>query len=105
MTLEIEIGQTTSWKLIPPSTAEEIIQCVRCILATAKGTVFCYRDFGIDVELIDKPLPVAKNKFLSEVVRAINRYEPRAKVKKIRWTGDAAAGQLNPILEVELNGN
>ena len=104
MLAEINLAET-SWKLIPSSTAEEILQNVKCLLLTAKGTCWNYRDFGIDVELIDKPLPVAKNKFLSEVVRAVAKFEPRAKVKKIRWTGDAAAGQLNPILEVELNGN
>ena len=103
MTVEVELGQTTSWKLIPPSTAEEIIQCVRCILATAKGTCWNYRDFGISTELIDKPLPVAKNKFLSEVVRAVGKYEKRARVKKISWVkSDVANGALKPVLTIEI---
>ncbi|MBQ4495064.1 MAG: hypothetical protein II968_04785 [Selenomonadaceae bacterium] len=39
MTLEIGLSQTT-WKLVPTSTAEEIAQCVKCLLLTAKGEVF-----------------------------------------------------------------
>lgn len=102
MTLEVGTNQTT-WKLIPQSKAEEIAQCVKCLLLTAKGTCFFYRDFGVNTELIDKPLNVAKNRFLSEVVRQVARYEPRCKVKSIRWEqSDAADGELRPVLTIEI---
>lgn len=102
MTLEIGLSQTT-WKLVPTSTAEEIAQCVKCLLLTSAGTVFFYRDFGISTELIDKPLPVAKNRFLSEVVKQVAKYESRARVKSIRWIADEASdGVLKPVITIEL---
>lgn len=102
MTLEVGLEPTT-WKLVPSSKAEEIAQCVKCLLLTATGTVFGYRDFGISTELIDKPLPVAKNRFLREVVRQVAKYESRARVKGIRWiTDEASDGVLAPVVTIEL---
>ena len=64
---------------------------------------FFFRDFGINAELIDKPLPVARNRFLAEVVRQVAKYESRARVKGIRWIADEASdGELKPIISVEL---
>lgn len=102
MTVEVGLEPTT-WKLVPTSTAEEIAQCVKCLLLTSAGTVFFYREFGISTELIDRPINVAKNRFLAEVVKQVAKYEPRAKVKSIRWTGDGPDGILKPtvILEVQ----
>ena len=102
MTLEIGLSQT-AWKLVPSSAAEEIAQCVKCLLLTTKGSCFMYRDFGVNTELIDRPINVAKNRFLAEVVKQAAKYEPRAKVKSIRWTGDGPDGILKPtvILEVQ----
>ncbi|MBQ3442363.1 MAG: hypothetical protein IJG33_03855 [Selenomonadaceae bacterium] len=48
MTLEVGLNQT-AWKLVPSSTAEEIAQCVKCLLLTSAGTVFFLsglRDFN-----------------------------------------------------------
>lgn len=95
--------QPTPYKIIPSYGAEEIIQNIRCLLLTAKGTCFMYRDFGINTELIDKPLPVAKNRFLAEVVRQVAKYESRARVKGIRWiTDEASDGVLKPVVTIEL---
>ncbi|MBD3878208.1 MAG: hypothetical protein SR1Q5_00780 [Quinella sp. 1Q5] len=41
MTIEIGMNQTP-WKLIPTTPAEEIAQCIKCLLTTAKGTVFFF---------------------------------------------------------------
>lgn len=101
MTLEIGLSQTV-WKLVPSSKAEEIAQNIKCLLLTAKGTCFFYRDFGVSTELLDKPLNVAQQKFLAEVVRQVNRFEPRAKVRSIRWQGDGADGTLKPIILLEV---
>ena len=94
--------QQTPYKIIPSYGAEEIIQNIRCLLLTATGTVFFYRDFGISTELIDAPINVVRNRFLREVVRQVAKYEPRAKVRRIRWEGEPADGILKPILEVSI---
>ncbi|MBD3878209.1 MAG: hypothetical protein SR1Q5_00785 [Quinella sp. 1Q5] len=54
------------------------------------------------MELIDKPLNVAQQKFLSEVVRQVAKYESRARVKSIRWQGDGADGILKPVIILEV---
>lgn len=97
-------AEAVSWTICPSSGAEEIIQNVKCLLMTAKGTVFFYREYGLDCELIDKPLPIAQQKFLREVVRMVKQFEPRCEVKRIRWAqSDAADGILKPIVEVDID--
>ena len=89
--------------ICPSSGTEEVIQNVKCLLLTALGTVWNYREFGLDVSLIDTPLPVAQQRFIGEVVRTVNRYEPRAKVRKVRWARSAASdGVLRPVITLEV---
>ena len=84
---------------------QEILQNVAIILATPRGTVPMYRDFGVSTEFLDMPLPVAKVRMISEIREAVERWEPRATVKEVTFAaGDAANGQLVPIVEVEING-
>ena len=40
----------------PTSTIEEVIQNIKTILNTIKGTVPLDRDFGIDKSVIDSPI-------------------------------------------------
>lgn len=95
--------QQTPWKICHLSGSEEIIQNVRCLLLTAKGSCFMYRDFGVNTELIDRPINVAKNRFLAEVVKQVAKYESRARVKGIRWIADEASdGVLAPVVTIEL---
>ena len=102
MTYELDLEQTT-WNLQPQSTAEEIIQCIRCLLATAKGTCFMYRSFGLDASMIDKPINVAKTKFIAEVARAIQTYEPRCRLKSISWQrSEALDGELKPRITIDI---
>ena len=70
--------------------------------AAAVGTVPLDRDFGVPVDLIDKPMPVAQAKLTAQIVKAVHKYEPRAAVKRVTYTGDAD-GRLVPKLEVEID--
>lgn len=102
MTYELDLEQT-SWNLQPQSAAEEILQNVRCLLATAKGTCWLYREFGIDASMIDKPLNVAKTKFIAEVARVIAKYEPRCRLKRIDWLrSEVLDGQLKPRIIIDI---
>ena len=102
MTYELNLSATT-WNLAPTSEAEEILQNVKCLLMTAKGTVFNYRAFGVDTSMIDSPINAVKQKFIAEVAAQIQRYEPRAKLKKITWqTSEALDGKLEPVLTIEI---
>ena len=73
------------------------------ILATPKGPVPFYRDFGISNEFLDKPMPVAKVMMIGEVREAIEDWEPRATVSNISFAEDPLEpGKLIPTVEVEV---
>lgn len=89
----------------PSSTTQEIIQNVRTIITTTKGSVPLDRDFGIDNTVIDKPLPIAQALISRDIVAAVKKYEPRATVKKVEFTDGSGAidGILRPIVRIEIN--
>ena len=101
MTLAVDFG--ASWDLMPATEAAEIAQNVRCLLLTTKGTVFNYRAFGLDARLIDSPVNEVQQRFMQEVARVINRYEPRAKFKRLEWRASQAIdGRLEPVIMIEV---
>ncbi|MBP2654260.1 MAG: hypothetical protein H6Q73_1829 [Firmicutes bacterium] len=79
---------------------EEILQNVRYIINTPKYSVPLAREFGIDLTLLDKPMPVAKQKLAAELVTAISKYETRVGVTGVTFTGDAETGKLVPKVKV-----
>ncbi len=86
----------------PATTLEEIAQNVRMIITTAKGSVPLDREFGIDAKALDKPLAVAQAVLSSEIVSAISKYEPRARVTKIVYQGKEQEGRLEPTVRIEV---
>lgn len=90
-------------KIIPETEEEEILQNVRTIILTELGSVPMFREFGTDNNLIDQPLAVAQNKLTANIAKAILKWEPRARLKKIRWQkSDAADGQLKPLITISI---
>lgn len=90
----------------PQTVIAEVLQNVRCIIATFKGTVPLDRAFGIDFDGIDTPMPQAQMLFRVALIDAIEQYEPRAQVKKIEFSQNdpaAADGQLIPVVTLEIN--
>ena len=89
----------------PQTRAEEIIQNVKCILATRKGSVPFDRAFGVSWDVLDRPLPVAKAMMIAAVVEAIQEHEPRAEVRGVKFEANSEAameGRLNPIVTIEI---
>lgn len=86
----------------PASTVEEVLQNIRILLATTKFTVPLDRGLGLKTSLIDRPLPQAKAMISADIVQAIRQYEPRAKVEKVTFSGDAE-GRLIPKVLVKIN--
>ena len=101
MTIEIAITPGEI-KILPENEAAEIIQNVRTIILTQKYSVPLDRDFGLDTRVLDMPLPVAQARLTAEVATAISRFEPRAKLKAMRFEGDEATGKLIPIVTIEI---
>ena len=97
----IELSRNVNFS--PQTTVEEVLQNVRTILTTIKGSVPLDRDFGIDGSYVDAPMPVAKAKLASEIMSAVQKYEPRATITSIDFTGEMN-GMLKPRIEVRING-
>ena len=77
------ITPLTGINFAPEDEFAEIVQNVRTILATRKGTVPLHRDFGISWGALDKPMAVAKMLMQAEVIDAITEFEPRAHIDSV----------------------
>lgn len=89
----------------PETTAAEIVQNIRTILSTRVGTVPLHRDFGISWEHVDKPYPVAKQLMMVEIIEAVEKFEPRAKVESVEFdesVEDAIEGLTKPRVIVSI---
>lgn len=84
-------------------TVASVIQNIAVLLATRKGDVPLYRDFGLSQTFVDKPIPVARVLLYAEIKEAVELYEPRAEVVDITFQEDRSApGRLIPTVEVEI---
>ena len=83
----------------------EVMQNVRTILTTRRGTVPLDRDFGISFEFLDSPINTTRAKVEQEIFLQLKRYEPRAILKQIKWDVDILSGQIAPTVKVEVNLN
>lgn len=83
----------------------EIAQNIRMIITTPVGSVPLNREFGIDTDVIDLPLPIAQQKLTQEIFQAIRKYEPRVRVTKITFkqtVDEMTNGILIPAVEFEV---
>jgi phage baseplate assembly protein W len=83
----------------------EVMQNVRTILTTRRGTVPLDRDFGISFDFLDSPINITQAKSEQEIFLQLKKYEPRAILKQIMWETDAVSGQIFPSVKVEVNPN
>lgn len=91
--------------LAPETVVEEVLQNIAMIISTPQFAVPLDRGFGLPQRFVDKPLPVAQAILISEVLDAIEKYEPRAEVKNVTFKQDeqdAKVGKLIPRVEVDI---
>lgn len=86
----------------PSSEAEEILQNVRTICTTQKYSVPMDRDIGVDAVVLDEPVGRAAAKLKGEIVRAVKKYEPRARVTRVEIAGNQE-GMLTPRIRVRIS--
>lgn len=63
----------------------EDIERIKTILTTQKNSVAFNRNFGIDFNIIDLPLQVAKNRLIVEYTEKIKKYMNNIEVKDIEF--------------------
>jgi len=86
---------------MPSSRSEEILQNVMTICLTQKYSVPLDRLLGIEGEFLDEAISKLRAKFKSEVVRAVKKYEPRARVTGIDFQTDPN-GKVIPRIRIRI---
>ena len=102
-TYTVSADENGALELGAAETVKSVLQAIRIILTTPKGTVPLYRDFGVDMDFLDMPAPAAEQQARMEIREAIEKWEPRATVQDITFERDGASGKLVPKVEVEIN--
>lgn len=93
---DLRLGETEA--------VDAVLRNIAVILATRKGSVPLYRDFGLSWDALDKPEPIARAMMVAPVREAIEQWEPRARFVDIDFKPDPTRpGTLIPIVEVEIS--
>lgn len=103
MSYKVSAVDLSAVRLNESETVASVLQNIAIILQTRQGTVPMYREFGLPMNFLDKPIPVAKPMLYVEVKEAIEEFEPRAEVLDVTFEEDPSApGRLIPTVEVEI---
>ena len=102
--MDIVIDQDVDFSADLQETDEisSIIQNIALLLNTKKGTIPMYREFGLPMEFIDKPITVAETIATLEIAEALEAFEPRATLKDMRFK-PSKDGRMSIQLEVTVN--
>jgi len=104
--LEYSVSATdlSSITLGENDTVKSVLQNLACIMATPKGSVPLYREFGLDLSpILDRPQNVAQPMTCANVKEAVETYEPRAKYKGTTFAADASdPGKMSPTVKVSI---
>lgn len=92
----------TKINLAPATREEEILQNVAVIISTPKFSVPLDRGLGMAQRFLDKPIQTAQPILISEVLDAIEEYEPRAEVENVSFVVGDRPGAMIPIAEVNI---
>lgn len=81
----------------------EVERNIKTVLSTPIGTCPLYRNFGIDIEMLDTPTAVAQNMLTVAIIEAIEEWEPRVQVTDVTVDMDAAVeGKISAKVAVSI---
>lgn len=86
----------------PHSEREEILQNVRTICSTPKFSVPMDRELGVDTSFLDQPMSSVANKYKAEVIAAVRKFEPRARISRIEFFRDSEAHTFFPKIYIKI---
>lgn len=90
--------------LAPGSVYEEVIQNLYFLYSSLEYDVPLDRGLGLNPVYVDRQIETAKALAASDIYDKTEQYEPRAEVVDIDFKEDDQAGILQPVVEVEING-
>ncbi len=102
MTYEVSSANGYSLDLNQSDEVRSILQNVAVLLCTKKGTVPMYREYGLSMEFLDKPLEVAETLAFSEISEALEMFEPRAELEDLFFE-KAPDGRIGITVRVNVN--
>ena len=104
MSYTVRADDKVSYALCESDTVKSVLQNCHLILTTRKGSIPMYREFGLDNDFVDRPIPVAQTMMISKVKEALETFEPRAEFVNLTFEQNIdVPGGMIPILEVEIN--
>lgn len=101
--MEYEVTSTLNQVDFGATGVNEILQNIRTIVSTPKYSVPLNREFGVLNTALDAPVSVRQARNTAEIIAAVHRWEPRARVTRVTYEGDAKEGILRPKVRVILN--
>ena len=103
MIYEVNATDLGNIRLNELETVNSVLQNIALILATPKGSVPFYRDFGITNAFLDTPQLAARALMTNEVREAIELWEPRARFVNISFSANPLEpGKEMPTVEIEI---
>lgn len=73
----------------------ELDRQLSLILSTREGTMPLDREFGLNMDFVDRPPEIAKSLYTAEVTKKVTAFIPTVRVQEITWSR-AEGGQLKP---------
>ena len=101
MAYKVNSADKYSLSLQQDSKVFSVLQNIALLLNTKRGTVPMYRDFGLPMEFVDKPIDVAENMAYVEISDALEGFEPRAKLEDVYFE-KTANGKMSITVEVSI---
>jgi len=80
----------------------DVMQNVRTILTTPKGTQPLDRDFGIETDFLDSPVLETRARAEQNIFMALKKYEPRAVLRQVKWNTDILSGKFWPDVLIQV---
>lgn len=65
------------------------------LLSTREGSIPLDREFGLDLNFVDRPTAAVKALYTAEVTKKVAKFIPAVRVLEVVWTG-TAEGHLKP---------
>lgn len=81
-----------------------LMQEVRTVMVTRKGSVPLDREFGLDWSVIDCPVQEFRPRYVADVTRQIEKYVPRVRVVEVNFqaASDIVDGFVHPVVKISI---
>ncbi len=101
MTYKVNSAESYTLSLQQNSEVFSVLQNIALLLNTKRGSAPMYRDFGLPMEFVDKPIDVAETMAFVEISDALEEFEPRATLEDV-WFEKSADGKMTITVEVSI---